>query len=98
MKKVLLGWFVGLVVPVQKRFLFCLGCSIRPSKKIFSCRAGTRDICSAMVALRPSKNIFSSPYTISTFVPIDQQAGQADVLGRLSLVSLAPPFPDADPL
>jgi hypothetical protein len=34
MKGVLLGWFVGLVVPVQD-FLFCLGCSNQHSTKYF---------------------------------------------------------------
>ncbi len=33
-KRSFLGWFVWLVVPVQyKRFLYCLGCSSRPSTK-----------------------------------------------------------------
>ncbi len=44
-----------------KSFLFCLGCSSRPSTKYFS-----------------------SPYThyFNSLVPIAQQAGQAEVLGR----------------
>jgi hypothetical protein len=39
-------------------------------------RAGSRDYCSA------------SPYTtyFNTFVPLAQQAGQAAVLGRMSLI------------
>ncbi len=55
----------------------------------WACRAGTRDLCSALAALVGLvQNIFcTSPYTISVplFVPIAQQAGQAVVLGRLSL-------------
>ncbi len=47
-----------------KRFLFCLGCTSRPSTKYFS----------------------SSPYTISMpLSTLPQQAGQAAMLGRLSL-------------
>jgi hypothetical protein len=45
--------------------------------------------CSALAALvGPVHIYFSSPYTIvyfTSFVPIAQQAGQAAVLGRLSL-------------
>jgi hypothetical protein len=55
----------------------------------WACLAGTRDFCSALAALVGLvQNIFcTSPYTISVplFVPIDQQAGHAVVLGRLSL-------------
>ena len=51
-------------------------------------RAETRDFCPALAALvGPVQNIFSSPslqYFIS-FVPIAQQAGQAAVLGRLTI-------------
>ncbi len=53
----------------------------------WTCRAGTRDICSALAALvGPVKNIFFlTVHYFNSFVPIAQQAGQADVLGRLSL-------------
>ncbi len=49
----------------------------------WTCRAGARDLCSALAALvGPVQNILSSPYTIS--IPL--QAGQAaPVLGHLSL-------------
>ncbi len=47
-----------------KRFLFCLGCSSRPSVKYF---------------------FFLTIHYFNSFVPIAQQAGQAAVLGRLSL-------------
>ncbi len=60
---------------------------------VWACRAGTRDFCSALAALVgpvPVQNIFSSPSNFS-FVPITQLAGQAAVLGHLSLnMSLLP--------
>jgi hypothetical protein len=48
-------------------------------------RAGTRDFCSSLAALvAQNKIFFSSPvHYFSSFV---QQAGQAAVLGRLSLI------------
>jgi hypothetical protein len=51
------------------------------------CRAGTRDFCIAFAILIGPVIFFSSPYTthFNAFVPIVQQAGQAAVLGRLSL-------------
>jgi hypothetical protein len=53
----------------------------------WACCADTRDFSSALAALvGPGQNIFSSPYTISIpFGTIAQQAGQAAVLGCLSL-------------
>ncbi len=50
-------------------------------------RAGTRDFCSSMTALvGPIQNIFFlAVYYFNAFVPIGQQAGQAAVLGHLSL-------------
>jgi hypothetical protein len=50
-------------------------------------RAGLRDFCSALAALvTPVQNIFSlTVQYFHSFVPIAQQAGQASVLGRLSL-------------
>jgi hypothetical protein len=49
--------------------------------------AGTRDFFPASVSLvGPVQNIFFlAVYYFSSFVPIDQQAGQAVVPGRLSL-------------
>jgi hypothetical protein len=59
----------------------------------WACCAGTRNFCPALAALvGPVQNIFSSPYAISINLSSSpQQAGQAVVLGRLSLsnVSLA---------
>jgi hypothetical protein len=47
-----------------------------------ACFAGVRDFCSASAALvGPVKNIFF----LNSLVPIAHQAGQAIVLGRLSL-------------
>ncbi len=52
----------------------------------WACRAGTSDFCSALAALVGHvQNIISSPYTISIFCSIAQQARQAALLGRLSL-------------
>ncbi len=57
---------------------------ILPQLVRWACRAGTRDFYSALVSLAGTvQNIFSSPYTISIYIA--QQAGQAAVLGRLSL-------------
>jgi hypothetical protein len=51
----------------------------------WACRAGTRDFCPALAALvSPIQNIFTV-LCFNSFVPIAQQAGQAAVLGRLSL-------------
>jgi hypothetical protein len=51
-----------------------------------ACRAGTKDFCSVLAALfGPIQNIFSHRTIFNSFVPITQQAGQAAVLGRLSL-------------
>ncbi len=49
--------------------------------------AVTRDFCSALAALAgPVQNIFFlTVHYFSSFAPIAQQAGQAAVLGRLSL-------------
>jgi hypothetical protein len=53
----------------------------------WACRAGTRDLCSALAALvGPVQNIFSlNVHYFNSFFPIAQQAGQAAVLGHLSL-------------
>jgi hypothetical protein len=56
---------------------------IHPLLDRWTRHACTIDFCSVLAALGgPVQNIFSSPYTT---VPIPQQAGQAGVLGRLSL-------------
>jgi hypothetical protein len=51
-------------------------------------RAGTGNFCSALVSLvGPVVNIFFLPvHFFNYFVPIAQQAGQAAMLGRLSLI------------
>jgi hypothetical protein len=50
------------------------------------CRAGTRDFCSALVALvGPVNFFFLAVHLSNSFVPVAQQNGQAAVLGRLSL-------------
>jgi hypothetical protein len=53
----------------------------------WACRAGTRDFCSSLAALVvPVQNIFFlAVHYFNSFVPVAQQAGQAAVLGRLSL-------------
>ncbi len=53
----------------------------------WACRAVTRDFCSALAVLvGPVQNIFFlTVHYFNSFVPIAQQAGQAAVLGRLSL-------------
>jgi hypothetical protein len=53
----------------------------------WACHAGRRDFCSAWAAPgRPSTNIFFlTVHYFNSFVPIAQEAGQAAVLGRLSL-------------
>jgi hypothetical protein len=59
----------------------------------WACRAGTRDLCTAFLAalVCPVQNIFLLfPRRSLSFVPIAQQAGQAAVLGRLSLNGLCP--------
>jgi hypothetical protein len=48
----------------------------------WACRASTRDFCSALAAL---KYFFLAIQYFNSFVPISQQAGQAVVLGCLSL-------------
>jgi hypothetical protein len=57
-----------------------------------ACRAGTRDLHSALAALIDpvQKILFSSPYYFNSFVPIaDRSASwQAVVLGRLSFMCL----------
>ncbi len=52
-----------------------------------ACRAGTRDFCSALAAqVGPVQNIFFlTVHYFNDFVPIAQQAGQAAMLGRLSV-------------
>ncbi len=53
----------------------------------WSCRAGTRDFCPALAApVGPVQNIsFLAVHNFNSFVLIAKQAGQAAVLGRLSL-------------
>ncbi len=55
----------------------------------WACRDGTRDFCSDLAAsVSPVQNIFFLTihlHYFNSFVPIGQQAGQAAVLGRLSL-------------
>jgi hypothetical protein len=52
-----------------------------------ACRAGTRDFCPALAALVGTvRNIlFPQCALFISFVPIARKAGQAAVLGRLSL-------------
>ncbi len=52
-----------------------------------ACRACTRDFCSALADLGgPVQNNFFLPvHYFNSFIPITLQAGQAAVLGRLSL-------------
>jgi hypothetical protein len=52
-----------------------------------ACRAGTRDFWSALAALvgKVQKPFFHIALYFNAFVLIAQQAGQAAVLGRLSL-------------
>jgi hypothetical protein len=56
---------------------------------LWACRVGTRDLCSALAALwlAQYKILFSlsTVYCYNSFVPIAQQAGQAAVLGHLSI-------------
>ncbi len=52
----------------------------------WTCRAGTRDFCSALAAPLPSrKYCLLTIHYFNSFVPNAQQAGQVAVLGRLSL-------------
>jgi hypothetical protein len=53
----------------------------------WACRLDTRYFCSALAALvGPLQNIiFLTVHYLHSFVPIAQQAGQAAVMGRLSL-------------
>ncbi len=50
-------------------------------------RAGTRDFCPAFIAVvgPVQNNFFRTVHYFNSFVPITQQAGQAVVLGHLSL-------------
>ncbi len=50
-------------------------------------RLGTRDLCSALAVLvgPVQKNFFLTVHYLNSFIPIARQAGQAVVLGRLSL-------------
>jgi hypothetical protein len=61
----------------------------------WTCLAGTRDFCSALAALIGPVQIFF-PLTVHYFIsvaPVEQQAGKAAVLGRLSLsMCLWPPL------
>jgi hypothetical protein len=54
----------------------------------WACRAGTRDFCSALAALigLVQHIFFLNVHFFNFFVPIAQQARQAAVLGRLSLI------------
>jgi hypothetical protein len=63
-----------------------------------ACRAGTKDFCSALVALvGPAQNIFFlTVHYFNSFGPIAQQPGQAVVLGRLSLSMCLLEFPTAN--
>ncbi len=70
----------------------CLWCRIqdiflKPWLVRWACRAGTRDFSSALAALiGPVQNIFFlTVHFFNAFEPIAQNAGQAAVLGRLSL-------------
>ncbi len=53
----------------------------------WACRSGTRDFCSALAVLvGPVRNYFVPTVRyFNSLIPIAQQAGQASVLGRLSL-------------
>ncbi len=53
----------------------------------WACRGSTKDFCSALAALvGPVENIFFlTVHYFNYFFPIAQQAGQAAMLGRLSL-------------
>jgi hypothetical protein len=53
----------------------------------WACRAGTKDFCSALAArVGSAHNIFFlAIHFFNSFVTITQQAGQAAVLGRMSL-------------
>jgi hypothetical protein len=53
----------------------------------WACRAGTKDFCSAVAVLVDLvQNIFFlTVHYFNSFVPTAKQAGQAAVLGRLSL-------------
>jgi hypothetical protein len=52
----------------------------------WACRAGTRDFCSAFIALvGPEQKMFLLTVHFQFFGPIAQQAGRAAMLGRLSL-------------
>ncbi len=59
-----------------------------------ACHASARDFCSDLAALVGSvKNIFLlTVQNLNYFVPIAQQAGQAAVLGRLSLSECVPGY------
>jgi hypothetical protein len=60
----------------------------RPWLVRWACRAGVRYFCPALAALvgpPNTKYFFFTVHFFNSFVPIAQQAGQAVVLGRLSL-------------
>ena len=61
---------------------------VNPCLVRWACRAGTRDLSPALAALvGPVQNIFFlAVHYFNPFGPIGQQAGQAAVLGRLSLI------------
>ncbi len=60
---------------------------VLPQLVHLACPASTRDFCSALAARAGLvQNILSlTVHYLNYFVPIAQQAGQAAVLGRLSL-------------
>jgi hypothetical protein len=51
----------------------------------WACRAGTRDFCSVFSSRPRTKYFFLAVRYFHYFFPIAQQAGQAAMLGRLSL-------------
>ncbi len=57
----------------------------------WACRAGTRDFCSALAALigRVQNIVFLNVHFFNFLVPIAQQARQAAVLDRQSLVHMS---------
>jgi hypothetical protein len=79
--KGVLPWLVRCACRADTRY-FSSGLAVR-----WACRAGTRDFSSALAALiGPVLNIyFLTVHHFNSFEPIAQNAGQAAVLGRLSL-------------
>ncbi len=53
---------------------------VLPWLVLWACRAGTREFCPPLAALAGS-----TEHYVNSFVPIVQQAGQAVVVGLLSL-------------